>query len=285
MQVKRQLISALIFVATVPKVIIAQEKTAPQYGWSEQMVAALNLNQVTFSNWTQGGENTVSWQIILDSKATRKAPRFDWVTTGTFTFGKTKLGDSEFRKSVDEIKIESVWTYKAGLDVNPYVAVTALTQFTAGYQYGDTSRTQISDFLDPAYFTQSLGLGYEPITDFKTRLGFAMKETITRRFPKPYADDPATPTIEKTRVEAGMTATLDFQRKLNQIVKLTSKADLFSNLGSIQEVDVNWDTLITAQISKWMHVNFNLKLIYDRNVSRSRQIKQALAVGISYSFL
>ena len=47
---------------------------------------------------------------------------------------------------------------------------------------------------------------------------------------------------------------------------------------------MNWDSLISASISRLVNVNFNFRLIYDRNVSPKRQIKQSLAVGFTYTF-
>jgi hypothetical protein len=60
---------------------------------------------------------------------------------------------------------------------------------------------------------------------------------------------------------------------------------MFSNLEAINEVDVNWDNLISAKVSEYINVSFNLNLFYDRDISLSRQLKQTLAVGLTYSFL
>ncbi len=280
MQIRGWFLLFLFLAATAP----AQE-TPPKPAWTREVVGALNLTQVNFSNWTQGGENAVSWQIILTGKLEYQRHAVKWTSSGKFSFGKTKLGKSDFRKSVDEIRLESVLNYRLNPYINPYLALTAITQFTAGFNYTDSGREKISDFLDPGYFTQSLGFGYEPIKEMKTRLGLALKETITRNFPAPYADDPATERVEKTRTEIGMESATELAAKLSSNTQLSSKLEMFSNLKSVKEIDVNWDNLITAKISKYFNVNFNFRLLYDRNVSQKRQIKQALALGVTYSFL
>ncbi len=273
-----------ILALLIPFTGTAQETQSSPTGWIKEAVGNLNITQVSFSNWTQGGENTFAWQIIVNTKFSRKGEKLNWTTSGKFSFGKAKLGKSQFRKSVDEIKLESVLTYRLGKHVNPFLAATMLTQFTDGFVYTDTSRTKISDFLDPGYFTQSVGLAAAPFSTMKIRLGFAFKETVTRNFPAHYADDPATPELETIRFEVGMNSAMELSQKLSETVRLESKLALFSNLKSIKEVDVNWDSLISASISRLVNVNFNFRLIYDRNVSPKRQIKQSLAVGFTYTF-
>lgn len=263
----------------------AQQADSLQSPWKKEIVGNLNLTQVSFDNWAQGGENAFAWQAILNTSFTYEKPEVKWMSTGRFSFGKSKLGDSGFRKSVDEIKLESVASYKMNLYVNPYFAATALTQFTAGFTYTGDDGMKISDFFDPAYFTQSIGVGYEPAKEFKIRTGLALKETVTRNFPVPYADDPATAAVEKTRTEVGMDLVSDFKRKLAENILLTSKLELFSNMQAFDEIDVAWDNLLSARVSKLIDVNFNLKLFYDKNITSKRQIKHSLAVGLTYSFL
>ena len=61
--------------------------------------------------------------------------------------------------------------------------------------------------------------------------------------------------------------------------------EMFSNVKTLNEIDVNWNTLISAKITKLIAVNFNVKLIYDRDVSVKRQLKQALTVRLTYTLL
>ena len=61
--------------------------------------------------------------------------------------------------------------------------------------------------------------------------------------------------------------------------------EMFSNIKAFNEIDVNWNTLISAKITKLIAVNFNVKLIYDRDVSVKRQLKQALTVRLTYTLL
>ncbi len=263
----------------------SQETEAPKYGWQKEVVGTINLSQTTFDNWAQGGENSVAWQVNLNVKFVNDQKKYNWSNTGKFSFGMVKVGDGTTKKSVDEIKLESVLTYKLGVYVNPYLAATAETQFARGYNYTVTPNVAISNFMDPGYFTQSAGLGIEPVKNLKIRVGGALKETVTRDFPAPYADDPNTPEVEKTRVEVGAESVTDFSWKVSENTLFTTKLELFSNLKALDQVDVRWDNILAAKVAKYLDVNFNVKLFYDRDISRKRQLKQALMIGFTYSFL
>ncbi len=266
----------------------AQEEKAekPEYGWKKEMVGALNITQTTFDNWAQGGENSFAWQTSLYFKFTNDQERSNWTNSGKFGFGSTKAGDQETQKSIDEIKLESVYTYKLGWLADPFVAATGETQFAPGYVYDTDPKTQISAFMDPGYFRESIGLAYQSNKIVKTRIGFSMKQTLTSVYPVPYADDPETDDkIEKTKNEIGAESVTDVDWKITENTKLTSKLELFTAFKAFNETDVNLDNLLTVKISKYINVNFNFKLFYDRDISKRRQIKQAVALGITYSFL
>ena len=279
---KKQFIKSIIlFFATTS--VFAQEEI--KTGWKNTATGNLNFSQSSFSNWKQGGESTWAWQLDINGKLAYIAKKFDWVTTSKLSYGRTKIGDLESKKSADEIRLESVLTYKAGAYVNPYFAVTGETQLTQGYDFAKTPKEKISQIFDPAYFTESIGLGYEPIKDLKTRFGLAFKQTVADEFAARYSDDPETQKIEKLRSEIGAESVTDFSKKLHENILFTTKLELFSTLKSAKEIDVRWDNVFTAKITKYIGVSFNFKLLYDRDISIKRQIKQVLGVGVIYSFL
>ncbi len=260
------------------------EEEAPKYGWKNELVGGVNLSQSSFDNWSQGGEDNLAWQINVNAKFENDQEKTNWINSGKLSFGHVKIGDQGSKKSVDEIRMESVLTYKTGL-LSPYAAATGQTQLTAGYDYSLDPRVQVSDLFDPAYFTQSAGMQYKPSEVIKTRFGAALKETLTRNHNR-YSDDLDTPdTLEKTRVEFGAESVTDLEKKLAENIQLTSKLELFSNLQSAKEIDVRWDTIFSSKISKFIDVNFNVQLFYDSDISKKRQLKQALALGLSYNFM
>ena len=173
------------------------------------MIGGINLTQTSFDNWKQGGENSFAWQINLNFKFVNDQEKFSWANSGKFSYGSSKTGDQKVRKSIDEIKLESVYTHKMAKFLNPFVAGTGETQFAPGYNYSADANTQVSSFFDPAYSRESIGMGYKPNKTIQTRLGGALKQTITSEYPAPYADDPKTPKIEKIKKEVGIESVTD----------------------------------------------------------------------------
>ena len=133
--------------------------------------------------------------------------------------------------------------------------------------------------MDPGYFTQSIGVEIKPNEQLKTRLGAAAKETITKTqvAADTYADG------EKPRVEYGAESVTDAEFKFNEILLYTSKLELFSTLNRFDEIDVTWDNLFSAKVTKYITASLNIKLFYDKDISAKRQLKQTLAVGLSYT--
>ncbi len=282
----KQYIIAVAAVLLLSTSLIAQDadSTANKYGWKKEMAVGVNLTQTSFDNYVQGGENTLAWQLNYNFKFENDQEHFNWVNSGKLNYGMNKVNDDEMKKSIDEIKLESVYKYKLGIAVDPFVAATGETQFAPGYNYKVEPKVQISDLIDPIYFRESMGFGFKPNSSIGTRLGASLKQTITNDYSVPFADDPATAKIEKNRFEYGMESVTDLDINITKTSKLTSKLELFSNLVAFDEIDVNWDTVLTAKVSQYVNMNFNVKMIYDKDVSKKRQLKQALAVGLSYSF-
>ena len=258
-----------------------QAQDAPVYGWKTQMVFSLGLTQASFSNWTKGGENSLAWQTNINSRFTNDQEGFNWDNKAKFSFGQSKVGDTGTRKIADEMKFETIFTLKRNLHLNPFVSASALTQFTSGYDYSGTTKTKVSNLLDPGYFTQSAGIGYSRNDDLKARLGATVKETYTRDFTG-YADDLDTPAIEKTRIEGGITGVAELNRKVSENITYTSELVVFSNLKAFNEIDVNWENLFSAKVAKYINVTLAVDLVYDRDTISEWQFREVLSEGFTY---
>lgn len=262
---------------------VAQEAPKPEpMGWKKNLIGALTLTQNSYSNWTQGGENAVAWKGVIETLWENNQTKINWKNTGKLAYGQVKQGDQEVRKSDDELRVESVLTYKVGKYLNPYVAFNGLTQIANGYDYGKTPRLLVSDTFDPTFLRQSLGMGYKPVNNFVTRLGLSVKETIvgTEEFRPLYGNA----LDENVRVETGIESVTDFSQKLEENVLFTTKLEMFSAFEHLEDVDVNWDNTLTAKLGKLFTVNMNVRVLYDENLSKKRQLKQVLGFGVSYTF-
>jgi len=265
--------------------VFAQDTTAVDTTWQKEAVASFSFSQAHFDNWATGGENTMAHQFDLGGKLIYNSDRYIWTNTGKVAFGNSKIGDSDAKKTMDEIRVESLLTYLWKFQPDPYLSIKGETQLAPGYAYDETGKIQISAFLDPGYFTQSAGFIYNPMGELSVRFGAAVKETITKDYPSPFADDLETEETEKTKIETGVESIIAYSKKISENTLINSTIDLFNNFTGFDATDVRWDTDITTQITKYINVKFNVKIFYDKDISTKRQRNQSLLLGISYTLL
>jgi hypothetical protein len=285
----RKLIQIMMLVIFTSMPLLAQDeekKEEPKLGWENKFIGTLNLSQTALDNWPAGGDNSWNWLLNLNGSFIDKQEAFDWANTLRIQYGQSKLGSDDMRKTDDEFFFESVFTYKVWNKLNPYAAITAQTQFTEGFDYSTDPKTQISNFLDPGFFRQAIGIDYNPDKNIKTRLGLAFKQTVADEFAAIWSDDPDTEDeIETLRSEVGLESVTDFSVNVSELIVYMTKLQLFSNLNRVDEIDVNWDNLFSAKVAEYLSVTLSIVLVYDKDISLQRQLKQTLAVGLTYSFL
>ena len=262
----------------------AQKDTA-KYGWTHTLISGLNLTQVSFTDWAQGGDNSLAYSLGVNGSSINDQQETNWATTYKFAFGQAELGGKGLRKTDDIIDLQSVFTYKVGQYINPFASFSFTSQFTTGYKYNNDSanaKTALSDFLDPAYLVEALGVGYQPVKQLKTRLGLALKETFTNNY-NVYSDDPTTTSIEKLKVEGGVQWITEAEVPIDDNVLFKSKLDLFAPFKTFTTMTMRWDNSLTAKVSKYINVTLGLLAINDPGVTPRTQIKEGLSLGLTYS--
>lgn len=259
----------------------AEEAETP---WKHSLAGAVNLTQVALKDWAQGGEDALAWALTLNGKSTYVEDKIDWNNTYKFAFGQSKLGDQDVRKTDDKISLGTTLTYKVGTFINPYIGSTFKTQFARGYDYSGPSEVGISQFFDPAYFTQSAGIGYQPIPEVKTRLGLAMREIFTRDF-NSFSDDAGTAKVEKSKFDGGIETVVETEWPINETTLFSSKLEVFAPLKELGDTSISFDNTASIKAGKFVTVNINVQIVDDATASKKTQIKQAIALGLSYTFL
>ena len=112
-------------------------------------------------------------------------------------------------------------------------------------------------------------------------MGGTLKETFSStRYG--YADDPETDEVETFRIEPGVSFTAELRKGLMENILLASILDVFVNFKGVDAIDVRWENQLTAKVNSFISVNGGLEVWYDKDVSTRRQIRQTLAVGISF---
>ena len=267
-----------------PRVAHGQDTSEPPQGWQESLVGSINLSQTSFSNWSQGGEDFIAWTFGATGGLNREDDRSAWKNSLKLEYGLVKQGSEDARKAVDQIFMESVYTRKFGWKADPYLAANLRTQFAEGKNYEVDPPVVTSDFWDPAYLTQSAGLERHFRPELTSRLGLALQEVLTSDY-RQYSDDPATSKIEKTKVEGGLESVTNYEGTLREGLVAKSKLALFYSFKRTDQLDVDWNTDLSLKVIKNISVNYNLQIIYDKDVIDKAQVKQFLGVGVSIAFI
>ncbi|HET6399973.1 MAG TPA: DUF3078 domain-containing protein [Candidatus Kapabacteria bacterium] len=274
----------VVFISAAPRVH-AQADTV--YGWHHALIAELHLAEVSFTHWTQGGVNALSYIAGVNGQSVRNEPKTNWTTSYKLDFGQTRLDGQSLQKTDDEINLESVLMYKLGVHVNPFASVSLLTQFAPGYQYSDTAGvapTEVSNFFDPAYIMEGAGMGWVVSKAFQTRLGLALREIITNHFPQ-YASEPLESEVKKVRVQGGLESESEAEIPVDDNVLFRAKIDLFSPFNTMDRIVVHGEGSLIAKVSKVFSAELSALFINEPDISPYTQIKQGLSIGISYALL
>lgn len=246
-------------------------------------VAGANASQISFTNWSQGGENSLTWSVFGDFGLKYVSDSLVVINNLKLSYGKTKTGDAAYKTNNNEIYLETVFLYRMGWQIDPYFSNTVRTVITKGYDYSKPTAIPISNFFDPGYVTQSIGFSYNKIQGFSTRLGIAGQEVFTDNY-RNYSDKPETATkIEAFKFETGLESVSEGKFNLQENLLFTSKLRLFTRFEHIDVWDVRWDNTITAKITSLVNVNLNVLMIYEKAQTLKTQLKEALQLGITYT--
>jgi len=252
--------------------------------WVPSMVASLNISQISFRDWATGGDNSLTWTLTGDFKASRKGEEWNLSSRLKATYGRTKISNNDFRTNNNELYFEIVASLKLGWAVDPYLSNTLRTQLTQGFNYTVTPYVQIADFFDPGYITQSIGFTFDKLKFAKSRLGLAIQEVFAKTYMST-ADASYAASGKTYKSETGIESVSDIEGKLDQNLVLKSSLRLFSRFERFSTWDVRWDNTITAKVNNWLNVNFSYLLVYEEAQIQKTQMKEALQIGIVYTII
>ncbi len=253
-------------------------------GWNMTGVAGVNLSQTAFSNWAQGGTNSLAFAIYTNLGAVYLDHPWKWKNRLNAIFGRTRLEDVGYRTTENDIYFESVGSRNIGWAVDPYVSVTFRSALTKGYDYSVEPEIQIVDFFDPGYLTEAIGFTYDKSKIITTRLGIAFQQTFANKFAALYTDDPETiDKIEDFKFETGIESVTEVNYEFLPNMTYSSFLRLFTRFKALDVWDVRWDNIITAKVNDYINVNLAVTVVHEISQTRKTQLREALQLGFSYS--
>ncbi len=251
--------------------------------WTPTFVTGLNISQIAFSNWTQGGTDALAWTATVDGSYDYKGKIWNLQNHLRASYGRSRLGGAATITTDNNLLLENVLTYNLGWATNPFVSNTIITTLAEGYSYATSVPVPIANFFDPGYVTQSIGFAYSNTGNFTTRLGLATQEIFANKF-RQYTDNPKTPDkMEAFKLETGFESVSRAKLHIANNMLLTTGLRLFTRFSNLTVWDVRWDNLIVAKVNSFINVNFTYELVYQKDQSPRTQMKEGLQLGVTYS--
>ncbi|MGC8594293.1 MAG: DUF3078 domain-containing protein [Candidatus Kryptoniota bacterium] len=253
--------------------------------WIPSMVTGLNVSQIAFSNWTQGGSNALTWTVTANVGLDYKTDSWTLRNRLKLAYGRTRLGSQQYMTNDNELFQESVLSYGIGWATDPFISNSIRTTLTRGYSYKTNPPVLIANFFDPGYVTQSLGFTYNRLKFVSTRLGLAVQEVFANKY-RQYTDNLSTPNAaEAFKLETGLESVSQGKVQIAENILLTSGLRLFTRFESLDVWDVRWDNVLAAKVNSFVNVNFNFLLVYQKDQSLTTQMKEGLQLGLVYTIL
>ena len=250
--------------------------------WIPSFVVSAGINQIAFTNWVQGGDNSIAWTFLGDFHYDRTGNVWSFKNSIKATYGRSKVGSSTYKTTDNDLYIEDVAIYDLKWAVSPFISNSIRSSVAKGYDYKVTPEVETANFFDPGYVTQTIGFTYDKYKNIVTRLGLGFQEIFANTH-KEYTD-PENMT-KSFRFETGIESVTDVNYKLEDNILLQSKIRFFSQFKSLDIWDVRFDNIISAQITKIIAVSFTYLLVYEKAQSPLTQTKEGLQIGITYRLL
>jgi hypothetical protein len=270
--------------------------------WKKSVNANLTMTQNAYSdNWSGGEVGSISWVFNSNSLFERQvSPKLNTRNTLKLFFGQTHSQSEETKqwarpfKSTDRIDFETVLRFTLGGFVDPFASGRIESQFL------DQRDRANERSVNPVLFTESFGvaktLAKSGTREWTARLGGALRQNLDRGVLDAITGAKGT----ETTSDGGILFVSDFVSPLgDSTMTVTSRLSVYEalfyseskkleglyNMDYWRAPDINWETIFTANINKYLMVNLYVQLLYDKEVDLAGRFKESLALGITYKLM
>ncbi|MDN3686477.1 DUF3078 domain-containing protein [Cyclobacterium jeungdonense] len=279
---------------------------APPVYWETGGNFNLSLQQVSLSNWAAGGASSFALNTGLQIFANYKKENIIWDTKLALNYGINRQSGRAFptRKSNDNFNFSSKYGRQLSEKIYLSTQIDARTQLLEGYRYfrpsgaERESRNRISDLLSPGYVQSSTGLNYQTtlenngkfstiLSPFTGRFTIVLDDSLSRA--GAFGVVPG----EKVRPEAGVSLGTSADLQIMENVRWKTDLNLFSNYEKLGNMVVNFNSIVSLKVNKYITTRIESILIYDENVfieqedgssTRAIQFQNLINFGIGVDF-
>jgi Protein of unknown function (DUF3078) len=267
--------------------------------WRRGITPAINFSQVNLSNWSGGGQNSVSFTALISAFLNYEKKKWSWYNNLDMGYGLSRIGTTTapWIKNEDKLIYVEKLSYRLGKFSKLSWLNDFRTQFAEGRRYFKSPTTDkdtsqyVSNFLAPGYLTSALGYEYNPNKNF-----FLFFSPITAKFT--VVNDPILSAAgaygvkpnDTFRSEFGALLNAKLQFALAENITFSSGLTMFGNYQTMDRIDIFSDNSILFKVNKYVTASFTANMIYDDDIKIARgdgtvgpdlQYKHVLSVGIT----
>ena len=265
--------------------------------WKKSGTALFLANQSSFSNWTSGGQSSISGTIKINYNFNYYKEGWAWDTKVISAFGLNKIGGSEFLKKTDDrIEVYSVLGKKFNNDLIGRWSYSSFfnfqTQYAKGYRFGkDTNgnpnRTEKSRFFSPATTQLGVGLYWKKSKDLWVNVAPMTGKLIlvNRIFTDNLNNSETYFGVKKggnSRFELGASVRSFYKAEIYKNITLENRLSLYSDyMDKPKNIDLDCTFNIVMKVNKSISTNLIFQFVYDDNDIKRVQIREVLGIGLN----
>lgn len=265
--------------------------------WKNSGNALFLVNQSSFSNWTSGGQSSISGTLKIDYNFNYSDNGWDWDTKVISNFGLNKISGSDFLKKTDDrIEINSVLGKKFNNDIIGRWSYSSFfnfqTQFAKGYRFGrdangNPNRTEKSRFFSPATVQLGVGMYWKKSKDLWVNVAPMTGKLIlvNRRFTENLNENQTYFGVKKggnSRFELGASIRSYYKSEIFENVTMENRLSLYSDyLDRPQNIDFDCTFNFIMKVNQYVSTNLIFQFVYDDNEISRVQIREVLGVGLN----
>ncbi len=285
-------------------------QTLPSVFWDGHNRFGIDLNEVTYQNWSAGGSNSVSLLLSANIERTLLGRNIRWKNEFIGHYGINAQEGRKIRKTEDQLHLNSTfgyrpdstsgWFYSAKLNIK--------TQFAAGFAYPNRDLS-VSGFMAPGYLF--IGVGAEYGRDSKTftlyispateKTTFVLNQRLADKgafgVPKAVYDDNGNMVKrgEMIKSEFGILITNEYHTEVFDNIHFSNRISLYTDyINNFGNIDIDWRVNLQFRINKYVAAKIGSHLIYDDDIKTIKtnsagqevrsgpkvQWKQQLGIGL-----
>jgi hypothetical protein len=289
-------ITYLLTFLCLTNLLFSQSNDIPEK-WKNSGNALFLVNQSSFSNWTSGGQSSISGTLKIDYNFNYSDNGWDWDTKVISNFGLNKISGSDFLKKTDDrIEINSVLGKKFNNDIIGRWSYSSFfnfqTQFAKGYRFGrdangNPNRTEKSRFFSPATVQLGVGMYWKKSKDLWVNVAPMTGKLIlvNRRFTENLNENQTYFGVKKggnSRFELGASIRSYYKSEIFENVTMENRLSLYSDyLDRPQNIDFDCTFNFIMKVNQYVSTNLIFQFVYDDNEIRRVQVREVLGVGLN----